>query len=151
MAAPLTGGCLCGQLRYTVGGTTRFDGYACHCTDCQTRTGSAFGLQLSALASDLTVTGVVVEGYHTQPSGARATIVACRVCLTKLYTTNDRRPGFVNLRAGTLDDSAAFAPAFHIWTASKQPWVTIPDGAPALAGQPADLQAWMVLLRPRQE
>ena len=150
MAAPLIGGCLCGQVRYTVGGMTRFTGYACHCTDCQTRTGSAFALALGALAADLTVTGDVIEGHSTQPSGARATIIACATCLTRIYAANDQRPGFVALRAGTLDDSAAFVPGFHIWTASKQPWVVIPEGVPALSGQP-EAQGWMALLRPRQE
>ena len=36
------------------------------------------------------------------------------------------------VRAGTLDDPAAVAPDVHIYTRSKLPWVTIPDGVPAV-------------------
>jgi len=35
------------------------------------------------------------------------------------------------VRAGTLDDPSAFAPDVHIFTRSKQPWVTIPDDVPS--------------------
>ena len=143
----LTGGCLCGQARYTVRTTIKFQSYACHCKDCQTRTGSAFGLQLAVLAGDLTVDGEVINGSHVQPSGATAGIIACRQCLTRLYTTNDRRPGIVNLRAGTLDNSMSLVPGFHLWVSSKQPWIVIPDDVPALETQPSDPAEWQRLLR----
>ena len=126
----------------------RFRPYACHCKDCQTRTGSAFGLQLVVLASEFSIEGKVIEGRHVQPSGATAGIVACSECLTRLYTTNDRRPGTVNLRAGTLDDSATFVPDFHLWVSSKQPWIVIPDDVPALDTQPVDPAGWQHLLSP---
>ena len=144
----LTGGCLCGQARYTVRTTMRFQTYACHCKDCQTRTGSAFGLQLAVLAGDLTIDGEVIEGSHVQPSGATARIIACCQCPTRLYTTNDRRPRIVNLRAGTLDNSTSLVPGFHLWVSSKQPWIVIPDDVPALETQPRDPAEWQRLLRP---
>ena len=145
MAEALDGGCLCGATRYRVAPGLRLAPYACHCTDCQTRSGSAFGIQLGVAEADLVVTGPIVEGQHCQPSGAIAKIVACGECLTRVFTTNDRRPGIVNLRAGTLDTSASLVPAFHLWTASRQPWVVIPDDVPALAGQPADPAGWAEL------
>ena len=146
MTEALEGGCLCGATRYRVAPGLRLAPYACHCTDCQTRSGSAFGIQLGVAEADLVVTGPTIEGRHQQPSGAIARIVACRDCLTRLYTTNDRRPGIVNLRAGTLDTSASLVPAFHVWTASRQPWIVIPDDVPALEGQPADVAEWAELL-----
>jgi len=146
MTDALEGGCLCGATRYRVAPGLRLAPYACHCTECQTRSGSAFGIQLGVAEADLEVTGPTIEGHHAQKSGAVARIVACRDCLTRLYTANDRRPGIVNLRAGTLDTSASLVPAFHIWTASRQPWVVIPVDVPALAGQPADAAEWAELL-----
>ena len=146
MAEALDGGCLCGAARYRVALGLRLAPYACHCTDCQTRSGSAFGIQLVIDEADLVVTGSTIQGRHQQPSGAIVRIVACSDCLTRLYTTNDRRPGSVTLRAGTLDTSGSLVPAFHVWTASRQPWVVIPDDVPALAGQPADLAEWAELL-----
>src|SRR3546814_14775313 len=42
MKGELTGGCFCGAVRYVLEEGFRFRPYACHCTDCQSRTGSAF-------------------------------------------------------------------------------------------------------------
>jgi hypothetical protein len=149
MTQPLTGGCLCGKVRYSVAQTMRFQAYACHCSDCQRRSGSAFGIQHSVLASDLTVSGELLRGEHVQPSGAVAGIFACKHCLTRLYTVNDQRPGIVNLRAGTLDSSPEMVPAAHLWVQSKQPWVVIPDEAIVMDTQPSDTAGWMAILQPQ--
>lgn len=65
MEDTLTGGCECGAVRYTVNPSVRFQPYACHCSDCQTRSGSAFGLQLLVMSADLCIEGETVEGGHT--------------------------------------------------------------------------------------
>ncbi len=148
MGEVLSGGCLCGALRYRAELTMRFGSYACHCTDCQTRSGSAFGIQQSVLTIDLKVDGPLIRGEHVQPSGAVAGIFACEQCLTRIYTDNDRRPGIVNLRAGTLDDSRDLVPAAHLWTASKLEWVVIPEDAINLAQQPMDQAGWLEIFKP---
>ena len=148
MADLLTGGCLCEAVRYTVRQTMRFQSYVCHCTDCQTRSGSAFGIQLSVLTGDLEVSGALLKGEHVQPSGAVAGIYACEKCLTRIYTDNDRRPGIANLRAGTLDNSQALAPATHLWVSSKLPWVVIPEEAVAMDRQPEDIAGWLKVFKP---
>ena len=148
MADLLTGGCLCEAVRYTVRQTMRFQSYVCHCTDCQTRSGSAFGIQLSVLTGDLEVSGALLKGEHVQPSGAVAGIYACEKCLTRIYTDNDRRPGIANLRAGTLDNSQALAPATHLWVSSKLPWVVIPEEAVAMDRQPEDMVGWLKVFKP---
>ncbi len=142
----LAGGCLCGAVRYVAQPRIAFKSYACHCTDCQTRSGSAFAIQLPVIADDLTITGDMIVGHHVQPSGAVAQIFACRTCLTRIHVTNDQRPGIVTLRAGTLDDSPTLVPGFHVWVTSKQAWVVIPDDVPSLAAQPADAAEWQKLL-----
>lgn len=144
----LTGGCLCGAVRYTVRQTMRFRPYACHCTDCQTRSGSAFGIQQSVLVGDLEVGGKLVRGEHVQPSGAVAGIFACAKCLTRIYTDNDKRPGIVNLRAGTLDNSTELIPAAHLWVTSKLPWLVIPRGTIVLDQQPIDQAGWLEIFKP---
>jgi len=135
-------------VRYTVQRQVKFTPYACHCKDCQTRSGSAFGLQLTAMSSEICIEGEVIEGRHVQPSKGVAGIIACRTCLTRLYTTNDQRPGIISIRAGTLDDSDQLVPGFHLWVTSKQPWIVIPDDVPALETQPMDLADWQRLLIP---
>lgn len=151
MAEVLAGGCLCGAVRYQVEQTMRFQSYACHCTDCQRRSGSAFGIQQSVLAADLKIEGELLRGEHLQPSGAVAGIFACKKCLTRIYTDNDARPGIVNLRAGTLDSSHHMTPAAHLWVRSKQPWVVIPDDAIVMDTQPADAAGWIAVFKPEAQ
>jgi len=94
----------------------------------------------------LSVTGELISGERTQPSGAVGTIFACAQCLVRIYSKNSARPGMVIIRAGTLEDSKQVVPKLHLWTSSKQPWVTLPEDAVALEEQPASLEEWMRLL-----
>ena len=96
----------------------------------------------------LSVSGELVSGERTQPSGAIGTIYACARCLVRIYSKNSTRAGMVTIRAGTLDDSNAVVPKFHLWTSSKQPWVMMPTNVTALDEQPASNAEWMQLLLP---
>ena len=127
----MTGGCRCGACRYTLAVEAVPAIYCCHCTDCQSWTGSAFSEQAVVREAALTVTGPVTDYRYDTPSGAQSHHRACAVCHARLYNTNTRLPGFAVIRAGTLDDSAALHPRAHIWVASKQPWVEIADGVAA--------------------
>ncbi len=144
----MDGGCGCGQVKYTITAPQLPVVYACHCTDCQTQSGSAFALQMPVFDAMLSVTGDMVSGERTQPSGAIGTIFACTQCLVRVYSKNSTRPGMVTVKAGTLDDSKGVVPKFHLWTSSKQPWVTVPEDAGALDEQPDSTAEWMQLLSP---
>jgi hypothetical protein len=148
MTETLTGGCVCGAVRYAWTPMVRFKLYACHCTDCQKRTGTSFALQQMALEADLTVEGEMAEGGFTQPSGARARLFACPKCQSRIYGANDTRPGLVIIRAGTFDHSARLIPDVHVWTRSKQPWIVIPSEAEALETQPNSADGWTQLVMP---
>lgn len=144
----MDGGCGCGQVRYQINATQMPVVYACHCTDCQTQSGSAFALQMPVFEAMLSLSGELVSGERTQPSGAIGTVFACAKCLVRVYSKNSTRPGMVTIRAGTLDDGKAVVPKFHLWTSSKQPWIVIPDNATALDEQPSSTAEWMQLLLP---
>ena len=142
----MDGGCGCGQVRYTINAPQKPVVYACHCTDCQTQSGSAFALQMPIFEAMLSVTGETVSGERAQPSGAIGTVFACPKCLVRLYSRNSTRQGMTTIRAGTLDNSNQILPKFHLWISSKQPWLTLPDDAVALREQPASTEEWMRLL-----
>jgi hypothetical protein len=144
-----TGGCQCGAVRYTVRPSIRLRLYACHCTDCQTRSGSSFTLQQTVLAADLEVTGDLAEGGSANPSGARVRLYACPACQCRIYGANETRPEVVIVRAGTFDHSASLVPDVHVWVRSKQPWIRLPDDAEAHETQPDTPEAWAALLMPR--
>lgn len=52
---PVQGGCACGAVRYVLKGPP-LGIYTCHCTACQTLTGSAFSIGMSVLRKDFEVT-----------------------------------------------------------------------------------------------
>jgi hypothetical protein len=149
MKGELTGGCLCGAVRYTLREGFRFRPYACHCTDCQSRTGSAFSEHMLFVLADLSIEGELDAGDFIQPSGARSRIVGCARCKARIYATNDEREGMASLRCGTLDDSAAVVPAAHLWVKSKQPWIGLPTDAVTMDEQPRSSSEWLKLVGPR--
>lgn len=114
MKGELAGGCLCGAVRYTLREGFRFRPYACHCTDCQSRTGSAFSEHMLFVLADMAITGELDTGEYAQPSGAQSRIFGCARCKARIYATNDQRDGLASLRCGTLDASASLVPAAHI-------------------------------------
>ena len=144
----MDGGCGCGQVRYQINASQSPVVYACHCTDCQTHSGSAFALQMPVFEAMLSVSGDLITGEVTLPSGAISIVFSCPKCLVRIYTRNGNRPGMVTIRAGTLDASKDVFPKFHLWTDSRQSWVTIPDGAISMEQQPRAIEEWMRLLSP---
>jgi len=148
MSGDLAGGCVCGALRYNLKSGFRMKPYACHCTDCQTRTGSAFSMHMLVMLSDIELEGSCNKGTYEQPSGAIATIVGCPSCMTRIYATNSTRPGMAGLRVGTLDDSKDMTPTAHLWVQSKQPWLDLPNNTPSLAAAPESSEEWLKLLGP---
>ena len=127
----IQGGCRCGAVRYTLALSALPRTYACHCRDCQTWSGSAFSQQTFLPEAALSVTGPVVIYEMTYPSGRVSTQRMCGVCHTRIYNANSARPGFVIVRAGTLDRSDELDVVAHIWVKRKQPWLTLPAGVPA--------------------
>jgi hypothetical protein len=129
----LTGGCRCGSCRYTLDYPTPPVSYACHCLNCQTMSGSGFVVQAFVPAPRYALTGDTIDWAHANAQGQVTTQRFCAICKTRLFSTNDGRPGMVLVRIGTLDDSDAVTPAVHMWTKRKLPWITLPPDAETFA------------------
>jgi len=71
---------------------------------------------------------------RTADSGRISTRFVCPECGS--WVVGAPRDGMVRVRAGTLDDTSWLRPARHIWTRSKQPWVTLPEGDEVFEAQP---------------
>lgn len=137
----ITGGCRCGAVRYALAVDAMPGTYACHCTICQRSTGSSFAHQMPAMEAAFSVEGELVEAPMPTLSGGVSTHRYCARCLTRIYNTNTARPGIAIVRAGTVDGSETLAPRLHIYTSTKQPWITLPEGVPAYPEAPP-LEAW---------
>ena len=133
------GGCRCGVVRYGLALDALPPTYACHCTDCQTWSGSAFSQQAVVAEDAINASGPIVLYELTSPSGRISRQRVCGVCHTRIFNTNSARPGVAVVRAGTLDRSNELMVTAHIWTRSKQPWFALPEGVPAwLEAAPAE-------------
>lgn len=66
-------------------------------------------------------------------SGAGQLIARCRHCKIAVWSHySGAGPVIKFVRVGTLDNPDLLPPDIHIFTASKQPWVVLPEGIPAL-------------------
>jgi hypothetical protein len=129
-----TGGCQCGAVRYTINREPK-QLIICHCTQCQRRYG-AFGMSLFCEADGVQLAGNLKSYRKVADSGCSAAIGFCSDCGATITARPEWRPDSLVIRAGTLDDTKSLQPDMHIWTSSKQDWVTIPDGVPSYPRQP---------------
>ena len=130
---PATGGCACGGVHYALTATPMYV-HCCHCRWCQRETGSAFAINALVETDCIKVLDGAPTPIKTpSESGGGQTIVRCPQCHVALWS---HYPGIGEsiafLRAPTLDNPDAITPDIHIFTASKQPWVTLGDNIPIM-------------------
>jgi len=134
-----TGGCSCGDLRYEVSDSP-IAVYACHCTSCQTLTGSAFGVVAIVPARSFVLNGRARLIPRVLGSGLAVNRKVCAACGVWVCGGSrlDLRPtqDMVAIRAGTFDDTSWIRPTAHYWTKSAQPWITFPNDADLYETQP---------------
>jgi hypothetical protein len=107
--------------------------HCCHCTDCQTETGSAFVINAVIEADRVELLAGAPEAVATPSESGRGQEIvrcpACRVAVWSHYAGSGRKSAFV--RVGTLDSPGDLPPDVHIFTRSKLDWVQLPAGAKA--------------------
>lgn len=130
---PLDGGCDCRQVRYRLHTRPLFV-HCCHCRWCQRESGASFALNAMIETDRVERLAGEPELVDTPSNSGKGQLIArcphCRIALWSHYAGAGRRVAFV--RVGTLDEPDHLPPDIHIFTASKQPWVLIPPGVPAV-------------------
>lgn len=129
---PAEGGCDCRRVRYRMASGPLFVN-CCHCRWCQRETGSAFVIN-AMIESDRVVNlgEAPVLVLTPSDSGLGQMIARCRHCHVALWSHYaGSGPAVSFVRVGTLDNPDLLPPGVHIFTASKQRWVTLPAGTPA--------------------
>lgn len=145
-AAPFTGGCQCGAVRYSIS-TATLASYACHCRECQKQSASAFGMSVPIDKSDFSIKGALGSWERSADSGAVTRCHFCVRCGSRVYHDGSSRKGMVTIKGGSLDNAADLRPAAHIWTISKQDWVVLPQGVPQWDRQPTSPEEWTEILK----
>jgi hypothetical protein len=117
----ITGGCLCGKVRYTFCAEPTFSGN-CHCRDCQKASGSAYTPAMFVAESAVNIVGEV-RYYETKADSGRAVSRGfCPNCGSQLFSQLALLPELIGVRAGTLDEPNHFVPKMDIFTASAACW-----------------------------
>lgn len=120
------GRCACGHIHYSLQDAPLFV-HACHCTCCQTESGSAFALNGIIEAHRVTLhRGRPQEVLTPTPSGNGQIFARCPICRIALWSIySGAGPRFFFVRLGTLDDTSGLRPDIHIYTSTKQPWLDL--------------------------
>ena len=130
---PLDGGCTCRRVRYRLLTPPLFV-HCCHCRWCQRESGAAFALNAMIEADRVQLLHGEVDAVATPSASGRGQRISrcphCRVAVWSNYAGAGDAVRFV--RVGTLDEPDRLPPDIHIFTTSKQPWVVIPAGVPAM-------------------
>ena len=137
------GGCTCRHVRYRLTSRPMFV-HCCHCRWCQRETGSAFVLNAMIEADRVEPLSGEVDVVDTPSNSGRGQKISrcpkCRVAVWSNYA--GAGPAIRFVRVGTLDEPDRLPPDIHIFTESKQPWVVLPSGVPAMPEYYDPRQMW---------
>jgi hypothetical protein len=138
---PLTGGCLCGGVRFEIAEPLVSAGY-CHCTRCQRRTGTAASVSGRIVPGSLRITqGEDLIRAYEPPDGFAK--LFCSACGSALWSRDPHDPEVISVRLGAFDADPGIRPAHRQFVAYAAPWEPIPaDGLPCFPeGRPASSAA----------
>jgi hypothetical protein len=122
---PISGGCMCGKVRFEVSEPLLGAAY-CHCKRCQRRTGTAFSVSALTTPGSFRVTeGEEHLGSYVPGDGWNKFF--CRECGGQLYTQNPDEETLIAVRAGAVDGDIGVRPSLHQYVAYAAPWHEIPD------------------------
>ena len=135
MSTAITGGCLCGAVRYECNAAPLFTGN-CHCRDCQRASGGAYSPAMGVPTGALKITGAVKYFESRADSGHTASRGFCPACGSRLFGRSAGMGAITAIMAGSLDDPGRFKPAMDIYTSSAQPWDHMNPQLPKFAKLP---------------
>jgi len=123
------GGCLCGAVRFRARNEPQRCG-ACHCTYCQKRTGSAFGIGAYFKTEDVEMRGDGMRTYEhrSDETGRWIRQEFCPRCGTVVTWTVEALPGLRALAVGSFDEPKRLKIERHGWLRSAHSWFTPPEG-----------------------
>ena len=117
----ITGGCHCGEITYEADIDAKMV-VICHCTDCQTLSGSAFRVVVPAKREGFKLTGEPKIYVKTGESGRKRRQGFCANCGTPIYSADVTNPQVFNIRVGTARQRADLQPKVQIWCRSALSW-----------------------------
>ena len=136
MSPPFLGNCLCGQIKFQLTAEP-ITFYACHCTDCQRRSGGALLLSMWVHRKSIEVlegTPLLVSSVANDNREGKNKV--CPACEVRLWSEPVNRPTLAILRPGALQQAKEFTPIAHQFTRSALPWFVFPQGVARYEASP---------------
>lgn len=125
MMDEVTGGCLCGAVRYRA--TGRLHAGYCHCRMCQRASGAPVVAWFTVPVDTFAFSTGLPRSYRSSEKAVRH---FCGDCGTPLTFRLAEDPPEIDVNLATLDQPEDIAPEYHIYTSSQLPWLHIDDGLP---------------------
>ncbi|MCK1652298.1 GFA family protein [Bradyrhizobium sp. 149] len=116
--------CRCGALALSLPGPSDLV-VACHCIDCQRRTGAPFGVGAFYPAEDVTISGAAKEYVRTAACGGKVRSYFCSDCGSTVYWKADNLPAMIGVAVGVIADPNFPAPIKSVFERSKHTWIEI--------------------------
>jgi hypothetical protein len=116
--------CCCGSLRAEATGEPALVA-ACHCIECQRRTGSAFGVSTYFPKEQVRTEGPSTVYVRGSDSGRKIELHFCPDCGSTVFWNPQFVPGLIGIAVGAFADSAMAWPMLSVWEATRHPWVTL--------------------------
>ena len=116
--------CSCGSVRVVASGEPS-SVVACHCVECQRRTGSVFGVGAYYPQECITVSGATKEYVRPTEVGHQFVTHFCPTCGSSVYWRSGKNPGLLGIAVGAFADTAFPPPVRSVWERSRHPWVQV--------------------------
>ena len=130
----VTGGCLCGAVRYRATGAPFWVGH-CHCLSCRRHTGAPLVTFVGFKKDQVAFTEGERQIYESSPGVGRAFCGRCGTPLTWEGESHlSGRGPIVEFHISTLDDPGAFRPSNHVFYPERIAWFDVADDLPRHEG-----------------
>lgn len=130
MKLPITGGCVCGAVRYEITAEPLLM-LKCHCRDCQRVTGGPYVPAVVVPYRAFRVRQGEIRRFATESeNGGRNLRGFCPACGSRLTGAEDAERGVIGVVASSLDDPGIFRPKFDMYVEDAQPWDPMDSSTP---------------------
>ena len=106
--------CSCGALTLTLPGPSKLV-VACHCLDCQRRSGAPFGVGAFYPVDAVAISGTPKEFTRDAASGGKVHTYFCPNCGSTIYWKADNLPSLIGVAVGALADPKWPAPVRSVF------------------------------------
>lgn len=137
MSETITGGCLCGALRYEATAEPTFAGF-CYCGDCRKASGGGSIGFMGFPASAVRFSGPTRQ-FTSKALRGEATRNFCPTCGGLVFGGVVGESDSHTIYAGSLDDPSRFRPTMAIFNRDRPAWAPMPPDLTVFETMPAQV------------